>query len=30
MKKRNLLQKALSKPAALKFREVCRLAEAYG
>jgi hypothetical protein len=30
MKKRNLLRKAISKPAALKFREVSRLAEAYG
>ena len=30
MKKRKLLQKALTKPAAVKFREVCRLAEAYG
>ena len=30
MKKRKLLQKALTKPAALKFREVCHLAEAYG
>jgi hypothetical protein len=30
MKTRKLLQKALTKPAALKFREVCRLAQAYG
>jgi predicted RNA binding protein YcfA (HicA-like mRNA interferase family) len=30
MKRRKLLQKALTKPAALKFTEICRLAEAYG
>jgi len=30
MKPRKLLQKALAKPAALKFREACRLVEAYG
>lgn len=30
MKKRRLLDKALSKPAALRFTEVCRLAEAFG
>jgi predicted RNA binding protein YcfA (HicA-like mRNA interferase family) len=30
MKTRKLLQKALTKPAALKFREICQLAEAYG
>jgi hypothetical protein len=30
MKKRRLLEKALAKPAALKFVEVCRLAQAYG
>jgi predicted RNA binding protein YcfA (HicA-like mRNA interferase family) len=30
MKKRKLLEKALSRPASLRFIEICRLAEAYG
>jgi hypothetical protein len=30
MKKRKLLERALSKPASLRFIEVCHLAEAYG
>jgi hypothetical protein len=30
MKKRKLLERALSNPVSLRFVEVCRLAEAYG
>lgn len=30
MKKRKLLEKALSNPASLRFIELCHLAEAYG
>jgi hypothetical protein len=30
MKKSKLLEKALAKPAALRFTEICKLAEAFG
>jgi hypothetical protein len=30
MKKSKLLEKALAKPAALRFTEVCKLADAFG